>query len=225
VKGILNFEYVYLIFVFLSALASIKSFRLKWSYPLRMFSTLLFITFFVEVFAITWEWVLYKYNWWNLPKSNLWIYNAFTIIRYLILMLFFYRLIYFPIIKKMIFWLSIPLMIFFIINYSVIQKPFAVNSYTLILTNIVIICTVLFFFKQLLDDKKIIPLTSSTEVWIAVGILLYYSGSLPLFISFNRLINSNLELLSAFLLINDSLNLIMYSLFFIAYLCRPQILK
>jgi len=225
VEGLYNLEYIYLIPITLSAALSIRSFSLKWKKSFKIFSILLCITLIIELFAISWEWDFYKNNIWNLPQSNLWIYNGFTTVRHIFLMTFFYYIINSPILKKMILWTSFIFFIFSLINYCLIQTPFKVNSYSMIISNTLITSIVILFFKQILNDRKVIRLISSTEVWIGIGILLYYSGTLPLFILFNKLIASNSPLLTTLLFINDGLNVIMYSLFFTAFLCSPQIQK
>ena len=64
----------------LSAIFSLRAFRLKWPKHLRVFSIFLLSTLLVEIFSIAWKWELHKSGGWG--PTNLWIYNAFLPIRY-----------------------------------------------------------------------------------------------------------------------------------------------
>lgn len=225
VMGILHFEYIYLIPVILCASASIRSFKLNWPKPFRLFSAFLLTTLLIEIFAISWEWVLHDNAWWSFSQSNLWVYNGFLPVRHLFLTLFFYYIVTSGSIKQIIIWTTPSFILFSLVNYGFIQTPFQVNSHSIILSNVLITLIIVLFFKQVLEDKRVIRLATSTEIWIALGSLLYYSGSLPFFIFFNRLIESDSVLLGPLLFINDGLNVFMYSLFVIAFLCSPKIQK
>ncbi len=225
VKSLLSYDYIYLIPLFLSAVVSVNSFRLKWSWGFRLFSSLLLTTVFVEVFAISWKWGMYKGPFWDFSPSNLWIYNAFLIPRHLCTVLFFFSVQNSSAIKKILL-LSLPLFIIFsIVNYFFIQTPFSVNTYTVVLSNSIIIMTVLLFFKQVIDEERVINLVKASEIWIALGTLVYYTGTLPFFVLFNTIIESNSPLLMPLLYINDGLNVLMYSLYLTAFLCSPQTQK
>src|SRR5258706_11384543 len=99
---LLSYSYIYLIPLLLSAIFSLKSFRLNWPKPYKLFSIFLCLTLIVELFAISWKWYLFKTDYWNYSKSNLWIYNAFLLISELFLLLFYYGVLISPTLKKMI---------------------------------------------------------------------------------------------------------------------------
>lgn len=209
----------------LSVVASIKSYKLKWSKPFRLFAAFLFATFIIEVFAISWQWFLYDAFRQDYSQSNLWIYNGYVGIRHIFLISFFYHLVTSRSVKQIILWTTLSFTLFFLINYGFIQTPFLINSYSIILSNILISLAAVVFFKQVIEYKEVISLTKSTEIWLALGCFIYYSGSLPFFMLFNRLIESDSPLLASLLFINDGLNIIMYSLFLTAYICSPKIQK
>jgi len=219
VKDLLNYEYIYLIPMILSAVISTRSFVWNREVRFKLFSVLLLLTIFIEVFAISWKWSLHETSLWNYNQSNLWIYNAFLILRHLLTLLFMYFILEISLLKKILKWSIIPFLIFSIINYTSIQTPFNINSYTIILSNIILVITSLMYFKQLLEETKIIKLSSKSEVWICLGVLIYYIGTLPFFILFNKLIATSSPLLNSFLFINDTLNIVMYSLYLIGFLC------
>lgn len=222
---LLSITYTYLIPLLLSAVFSLKSFRLKWPRTFRLFSVFLITTFFIEVFAIAWKWELYNTKYWHYSRSNHWIYGAFIMIRQLFFFAYFHSVISSPFVKKVIRLLVVPFVAFSIINYFVIQSPHTVNHYTIIIANTITVALVLLYFKQVMNEKKLIDLARSTEVWIAVGTFLYYSATLPLFILFEYFTREQPKLVSFYFYINDALNVLMYTFYLISYLCKPHSLK
>ena len=205
----------------LSAVSSLRAFRRKWPKPFRIFSIFLLITVLVEVFVIAWV-KLGLNEKFGFNRNSHWIYGVFITVRHLFLLYFFYKILNSPSIKKLIKQSVIPVVAFAIINYAFIQSPLRLNSYTIIITNLITILLCLAFFYQILKNERIIALSKSTEVWIVSGTFLYYAVTLPLFIIFNFLVRQDSPLTSSFFRINDVMNVIMYSSYLIAFLCNPH---
>jgi len=220
-----RYDFIYLIPLLLSAIFSLRSFGLKWPKPYRIFSIYLILTLCTEIFAIAWKWYLYKTVYWNYSKSNLWIYNSFHLPRILLFILFYYKMIDSIIIKRNILITGAVLLLFGIIDYLFIQPLHSMNNYTLIFTNIFCVILALLFFRQVLQEKKIIKLSGHPMTWISLGTLLYYAGSLPHFIFFNYLFENYKELALSLLNIHQALNIIMYTSYLIAFLCKPPSAK
>jgi hypothetical protein len=219
-RRLLDLNLLYLIPLLLSAVFSLRVFMRKWPKLFKVFSIFLWITAFFEFFAVAWVFWLHKKFGFN--YYNHWIYGALITIRHLFLLYFFFNILNTPSIKKLIKQSVIPVVAFAIINYAFIQTPFALNSYTMIITSLITILLCMAFFYQILKDERIIELSKSTEVWIVSGSFLYYATTLPLFIIFNFLVKENALLMSSFYRINDLMNLIMYSSYIIAFLCKPH---
>jgi hypothetical protein len=217
-----SFDFIYLIPLIASSIYSIRSFKLKWSLAFRLFSAFLIVTVIIEIFAISWKWGLSRTSYWTYSPSNLWIYDAFLSIRHLFILLFLYELIKSSYTKLAIKCSIPPFLVFALINYFIIQTPHNVNTYTIVVANTTTIILVLIFFNQVLNEKEVVKLSSSTEIWIALGTFVYYSGTLPFFIFFNYLLKSNSAAMLSYLYINDFLNIVMYTFYLIAFLCRPQ---
>ncbi|CAM1339208.1 conserved membrane hypothetical protein [Tenacibaculum aestuarii] len=222
VKGLVNYEYIYLVPVVLSAIVSVRSFIWNKEIYFRLFSILLLLTILVELFAISWKLELHQTKYWNYSRSNLWIYNAFLSFRHVFTLLFIYFIIETPQLKQMIKWSIIPFILFFTLNYVFVQTPFYVNSYTIILSSIILVVISVAYFKQILEETKIIKLSIKPEFWICLGGFIYYTGTLPFFILFNKLITTSSSYLNSFLFINDTLNIVMYSMYLIGFLCLHQ---
>jgi hypothetical protein len=112
--------------------------------------------------------------------------------------------------------------IFGIFNYFFIQGPDKINTYTLILTHFTAIALALLYFNQVLHEPKIIMLSRTPMVWVSLGTLIYYAGTLPFFLFLDYLSSKLPALAVSFLYINHGLNIIMYSFYLIAFLCKPQ---
>jgi hypothetical protein len=218
-----HYYYIYLIPILLGAVFSLKSFKLEWPKAYRIFCFYLILTLLTEIFALGWKWGWHKE--WKYTANNVWIYNAFYILQYSALFLFYYRILYSTRAKKMIRFIS-PFLIFFgIVNYFFIQTPVSMNSYTVVLTNIFSVLLALYFFREVLNQPRLISLSKSPMVWISAGTLIYCSGSLPYFIFMNYL-NDNYKSMSLTLFyIFTTLNIILYTFYSIAFLCRPPSLK
>jgi hypothetical protein len=221
-QRLLDYRYLYLIPLSLSAALSLRSFRLRWPAPYKLFSIFLLSTLLVEALAISWKWWLYKNTFGDYTRSNLWIYNAFLVIRHILYLGFFYYVLDNPTLKKIILYAVIPFFVLGIVNYIYIEKPNTVNNYAFLTSNIIIIVLSLCLFNQLLKNKDMIRFKTDPTAWIALGTFIYHSASLPIFIYFNYLLNGYSSLMDSFLFINDSLNIIMYTLFLTAYLCNLQ---
>jgi hypothetical protein len=124
--------------------------------------------------------------------------------------------------KKFIRRSVLPSILAGLLNYFFIETPHTVNNYALVVANTFTIFLTLALFNQVLRDKRIISLRKDTKIWIALGSFLYYSATLPFFMFFNFLLREHLSLALSYLYINDGLNIIMYTLYLIAYLCTPQ---
>lgn len=221
----LSYDYIYLIPLAISALVSLRSFKRHWTLSFRLFSILLVTTLVVEGIAILWKWGLNKTFLWEYSPSNMWLYNAFTPVRFIFIASFYYLTFSNGGRKRIIRWLASALAVFSVMNYFFIQTPHFVNTWTIVGVNTFTIYLALAFFHMVLHEDKVISLTTSSEIWIGLGSFLYYSGTLPFFIFFNYLISTGSPLLRSYLYINDFLNVVMYSMYTTAFLCKPQFQK
>jgi hypothetical protein len=218
----LKYEYLFLLPLLLSAIFSLKSFRQKWPKPYRLFSILVIVSLLTEVLAFMWRAYWHKTFFWDYSKNNFWVYNLFITIRFGLLSAIFYQILDAPEIKKLILYISPVLILFGLLNYLIFQGPFQYNTYSVIFAHIPIIMLCLYYFKQLLDETRIIALHKEPLVWMTLGTFIYHAVSLPFLImlGFLNIQQSDLSLL--FLPINDTLNLLMCSCYLISFLCNPQ---
>jgi len=218
--------YMYLIPLFFSAVLSLRVFfGSRWPRPFRYFSIFLLLTLSVEVFAILWKWGLCKTAYWNYGTSNLWIYNAFLPVRYLLLLAFFHGIITLPRVRQAIRFVAAPFFLFSFLNYFLIQKPHHADTYTIICWSTLTIVVCMVFFLAALRGKNLVHLGRTSEIWIWLGTLLYHVGTLPFFIFFDFLINEHYDMALTYFHINDALNIVMSLSYLISFLCRPYYQK
>jgi hypothetical protein len=222
-KRLCQYEYFYLLPLLLSAIFSLKSFRLKWPKPYRLIAVLVILTFFTEITAIGWKWYWHDSFSWNYSKNNFWIYNLFLSLYLGISLAAFYHMLRFEKLKRTIVWSAPLLVIFGLLNYALIQGPLYYNSYTVALVHFSVIALCLAYFKQLLEESGIITLHKEPFVWFTLGTFIYLSGSLPFLIMLRFLNTQRTGLSALFLPINDTLNLILCFCYLISFICKPQL--
>ena len=217
------FFYIFLIPVFLSAMASLRAFRKNWPWPYRSFSLFLFVVLFVEIFAVLWTAWLHAqfpvaYN-----AHNGWIYNPFMIIEYLFYVFFFLRVLHLKKLqRKMLTLFAFLFTVWSILNMLLVQGISRLNTYSLLVSSLMVVYLSISYFLQLLRDRKIITLTKQPMFWIATGAFFYHLCSIPYFIFLNYTARTNLDLAISLSKIMAVLNWIMYSSYTIAFLCRKN---
>lgn len=218
---VLKIEYLFLWPLLLSAIFSLKTFRQKWPKQYRLFAVLILAALLTELLAVSWKWYLFELFSWNYSKNNFWIYNLFITIRLAILLAIFYQILTSSQIKSIIRYAGPLLVLFGLINYSIIQGPYQYNTYSVIFAHIPVIILCLFYFKQLLNDPGIIVLRKEPMVWIMLGTFIYHAVSLPFLIMLGFLNMGQSDLALLFLPINDALNIVMCFCYLICFLCKP----
>lgn len=153
------------------------------------------------------------------------MYNIFTTIEFLFYSFLFYNHFKKPNFKKMAI-LFMPLFFTFsLINILFIQGfNDTFNTYAFLLGSffIVIFCC-LYFFESVQPEKIDDQLSKQPFFWICSGLLIYYLGSVIINALFKYLTSNDLrnEGTKIYTIINNSLNVILYSSFCISFfLCR-----
>lgn len=117
---------------------------------------------------------------------NLWLYNLLELITFCSL---YY--IYFKSLKtnKYRMWTKIFIVCFVIltiVNWSFIQSfIFEWSELPYIIGSLFLILTILFYFIELLKSEKILLFHKTLLFWVSVGLLLFYTGTIPFSIKMN----------------------------------------
>jgi hypothetical protein len=213
-------SYLNLLAILISAISSLRSFRLDTSKAYRYFSIFLFVLFIADVFGFAWPRVLhYRFN---LGQKTLWLYNPLRLLSYTFYACFFYSVLTNRKIKTVIKFLAAALIIFGVTNMLFIQKISAHNSYTALFGQFLMIFISVSYYYQLLKAKDIIVLHKDTVFWISSGLLIYnLCGSINYFLIdimdfFSRDLAKKLHQTIMYF------SVLMYLTFTIAFLCMKK---
>lgn len=144
--------------------------------PLKYLSILLFIGVFVELFAR----ILLSYKASNLPLLHLYIPIEFALLGWMY-QLYLHRL--YP--RYIIPLIIVIFTLFSVVNSVFIQSIKTFNTNARAVENLLLIIFAVSYFYKLLKELKIRYLEKNPMFWINTGILIYFSGSLFLFIFSN----------------------------------------
>jgi len=183
---------------------------------LKYFIPFLFLTVIVEFTG--WWWTVHNGPW------KFAMYNIFTPVEFLFYAFLFYIHLNKPIFKKIILFFSPVFILCTVLNMLWIQGiNNTFNNYIFLLGSfcVVVFCC-LYFYESVLPDKIDLQLSLQPFFWICSGLLINYLGSVIINALFEYLTSNDLqsEGRRIYITINNSLNVILYSSFCIAfYLC------
>ena len=95
------------------------------------------------------------------------------------------------------------------------------NSYSRTVESIILILTALAFFYQLINRLDLTFIDKQPMFWISVGVLIYFSGNVFLFMLQRAMIASGESDFSLYWIIHSCLNIIANFAYSIAFLCKP----
>lgn len=217
-------QHIYIIPLFISTLLSLKAFRLSWPAPYKYFSVLLIVVLTTEISAISWKYFFFNTNLLgNYSSSNLWIYNLFLIPQYSLYIYIYYLVLKPGHLRKLIKFIGVLYPLFVVANLLWVQQIHTVNSYSIIVSSVVVLFLSVCYFEQLWNQAETTKLSSNPMSWLSLGAFIFHAANLPYIISLDYLIKHNITLAIALYYIYLGLNCILYTLYCIAFLCRtPQ---
>jgi len=215
--------YLYFIPLLVGAMVSWRTFKTSWPRFFQLFSLFLTGTLLMELFAVSWKFWLHKTGWWSLPKSNLWIYNLYYIPQYLLYYIFLYKATGEEKPPKKVFQaICLLTIVGGLCNLLFIQGLQMLDTYTIIIGSLGVIFFCLNYLRLeswQFDQRKPVR---DPGLWIVAGALLFHLAALPYFVCINYLSGSNIKLALTLFTIILFLNILMYSMYLIAFLCgRP----
>ncbi len=192
---------------------SLISFRLNFPFHLKLISILIGIALLTEVFA---NYLLFFFH----LNTNHPVYNIYILIQGCIYAIYYKLIITVKAVKR---GANIFLMFFFIFWFATTFFVFGLNvwnSYAVMIGDLFIICMSAAYLFKFITSDDLLNLKHCPEFWIAVGSIIYFSCELPFTGIFNYLAD-NFETTTIFLYnVLQVLNIIMYSIFIYAFLCR-----
>lgn len=182
-----------------------------------LFIPFLLLTVFVEF--IGYLSVIYA-----VKEKNYWIYNVFTAFEFVFYAYLFMQYFKLPLLRKVAFYLIPLIIVFSICNFLFVQGTEHFHTYTLLFGSffLVLFCCC-YFYEWVLPEQINQNLLKQPFFWVCVGLLLFYLGSVIINALYEYLRSSDMdeEGKHIYVMINRSLNVVLYSSFSISFiLCR-----
>ena len=209
---------LFIYFIGLSFLASLTVYFIPRPAELylRIFPPFLFITVGVELLG---------YYLTSIGKYNVYIYNFFTVIEFCFYFFVLSQVVSRVKMKRIIKGTIVLYASAAFINIFFLQgtKMFHTVTYSIGCLLVVIFC--IYYFWELFRLPKSVKLQKNPAFWICTGLLFFYCCGFPLYGFINYLVSISTLLRDNFFTIVTILNIFLYSLFTIGFLCRIRIRK
>lgn len=202
---------IYLIFEVISFLASLSCYFQKPAFRyLRLFPVFLLITILVEVIG----WILTQNR-----INNSFLFYPFSSIEFEFYLFILLNIIYNLKVKRIITILLVVYPILSIVNIYLIQAhTFPSISFSIGCLLIVGFC--IYYFFELFQLPRSVNLIQEPAFWICSGLLFFYCCSFPLFGLSNFMFKLSNVIRKNISFILTIMNVLLYSLFTISFLCR-----
>lgn len=215
------FYHLYIFPLILSVLAGIRAFRYRWPEPYRYFLLFLVTTLLVESFAIVWKYWLYKQFSPSYNQTNGWLYNLYFFPQFVFYLFFYFRVTgRLPKQRNTFFLILLFFVLAATINMVLTTGIYKYNTNNIIIASLLIVFLTTRYFLSLFRSSKLVVLQQEPLAWISFGAFIYHLCCIPYFTFFSYLNKSNLPLSLSLYKILTVLNVIMYSSYTIAFLCR-----
>jgi hypothetical protein len=182
---------------------------------LRLFSLYLLFDSIVELFADYEAW--YHEN--NLLLSSLSALASFCF--YIFIVRGFVQR---PKAKRVFLIFLIILPPVFVANIFLLQNSQIFQSMTYSLGCLFVVVTCIYYFWELFQHTHYVKLIREPAFWICSGLLFYFVCTFPIY-SLINLIKPELGVIKVLAIILDTLNILLYLSFVIAFLCRLKLRK
>jgi len=183
---------------------------------LKLFPPFLVITLFVELLGLYLR---------NINQNNLALFNFFTVFEFCFYLWVLSLVISNKKIKKIIKTTLAVYAFTAIMNILFIQKMKMFHTITYSLGCLLIVSFCIYYFLELFRLPKSVKLKNDPAFWLCSGLLFYYCCGFPLFGLINFVNGLPRLIIKNFQTIVTIMNILLYSLFTIAFLCRIKTRK
>ena len=153
------------------------------------------------------------------------LYNFYNVVHFGFYIFLLSKILKNPYAQKVVLYILIGYLVFSIGNLLFFQSIHTYNSITYALGCLLVVSLCIYYFFELFRQKYLVRLTREPSFWIVTGLLFYFTCSFPLLASINfmakvpEIIINNLQTLI------QLMNILLYSLYTVAFLCRIKIQK
>ena len=155
-------------------------------------------------------------------KNNTIYYNFFSIFSLIFYSYFIYHLLTSRTIKTIIIVAAIIWPVIALINLIFVQGLHQFNTMTYAISSMLIIIFCVCFFFELFKKSEALNLKRNPGFWFVTGLLFFNACTLPLLGLANYIYQFSPVLINNFATILTILNILLYVLFTIAFLCRKS---
>jgi hypothetical protein len=214
----MSFLPLYIYFIAISFMASLSVYFTSKNSPfyLKLFPPFLLATLIAELLGSYLS---------SVSRNNLSLYNFFTVFEFCFYLGIISLIISHQQMKKII---RVVLLVYALtstVNIIFIQKMKAFHTVTYAFGCLLIVIFCIYYFFELFKHPKSVKLKNNPAFWICSGLLFFYCCGFPLFGLSNFLNGISELIIKNFYAIIIILNIFLYSLFTIAFLCRLKIRK
>lgn len=156
--------------------------------------------------------------------NNTLVFNLLTIFQYCFYFFLLFRIIQHPVVRKIALHLIWVYPLIAAGNILFVQKA-NFHTITYSLGGILVVGLCVFYFFELFQRPRFVNLSSSPDFWICSGLLFYYSCTFPIYGMVNNLNDMPKFILRNLNIIFNVLDILLYTSFSIAFLCRLRTRK
>ncbi|MEO5681520.1 MAG: hypothetical protein ABIQ88_02705 [Chitinophagaceae bacterium] len=200
---------------FVASLVGVLFLKENRKFPLVLFPGFLLITFIGEYYGIESS---------ARNQNNTLFYNLFTWFEFVFYLFFFWSISRSGKIKRLNFFIMLFYLVITLLNIFFYQGIEQFHSYTYVLGCILVVVNAILYFYFLFRLPESVSLVRNPFFWIATGLMFYYTCTFSLF-GLTNFIITNGYYTTLLTIIGDILNILLYSLYVIAFLCRLNLRK
>jgi hypothetical protein len=211
----MEIDYAYIAIIICAFIGMVTWFRPSPFY-LRLFPFFLLISFIVETIA------------WRLSsngKSNLFLYNFFTVFYVDFYLFVLLNIIRKQKVKRVVLYVVVIFTLIATFNFLFYQGLNQFHSLTYSIGSFCIVAICSYYFLELFQLSHSVDLVREPGFWICSGLIFFFSCSFPIFGTINMLNSLPKVLINNIGVLLAILNILLYTLYSIAFLCRNNIKK
>jgi len=158
-------------------------------------------------------------------QNNLFLYNIIMIIEFSFYFFFFYSVYRLSAAKKTVLFLMAGYLAGALINIFFIQGMKVFHTYSFMIGCLLVIAGSIYYFLQMFRYPRTGSIMRDPAFWIASALLFYYACVLPVYGVLNYISSMSRYFNHTMKFIINFMNILLYSLFTLAFLCKLSIRK